>query len=88
MHNRLWHDDQDGEIMGRVHELEIKLIKLSGGRVSGCFKMSGCFGDDLLAEDIDAGDLAEPASNPAETARFARKLMALFNGGRPPGAMT
>jgi len=77
---RFWNAGQDGEIMGKVSELEIKLLKLEDGKVCGCFKLSGSFGDDFMAEDY-----AEPV-DAAETARFARKLMGLFDGGRGPGA--
>jgi len=79
---RFWNSGQDGEIMSHVHELEIKLMKVDGGsKVCGIFKLSGSFGDDLFDDDF-----AEPV-DAAETARFARKLMGLFDGGKPPGAM-
>ena len=78
---RFWNSGQDGEIMARVTDLEIRMMKLDNGKVCGMFKLSGGFGDDLLDDD----DLGQPV-DAAETARFARKLMGLFNGGRPPGA--
>ena len=88
---RFWQGDRDDrDVMAAVDELEIKLLKTENGGVSGFFKMSGSFGDDLLADE----DFAEPADF-AETARFARKLMGLFSGGsggsdgrRPPGAFS
>ncbi|HUY91685.1 MAG TPA: hypothetical protein VMV10_23285 [Pirellulales bacterium] len=80
-HNRrFWNAGQDGEIMNAVSELEIKLYKLESGEVAGHFKMSGSFGADFMDDDFH-----EPV-DAAETARFARKLMGLFDGGRPPGA--
>ena len=78
---RFWNSGQDGEIMSHVHEIEIKLMKLENGRVAGMFKMCGSFGDDFLDEDFSA-----ERADPAETARFCRKLLQMFDGGRPPGA--
>ena len=66
--------------MRAVEEIEIKLFRLESGAVAGQFKMSGSFGADFMADDY-----AEPV-DAAETARFARKLMSMFDGGRPPGA--
>lgn len=80
MNRRFWSAGQDGEIMRAVDEIDIKLLRLEDGQITGHFKMSGSFGADFMGDDY-----AEPV-DAAETARFARKLMGLFEGGRPPGA--
>lgn len=82
---RFWNAGQDGEIMAAVEELEIKLYRLSGGRMAGSFKLSGCFGANIMDDDDGFGDACLAEEDPAEAARFARKLMQLFEAGRPNG---
>lgn len=78
---------QDSEIMAAAEELDIKLLRLSGGRVSGTFKITGDFGA-CLADLIDR-DEELPEADPAETRealQFANGLMRQFSRGRRDGS--